>query len=196
MTEILTRQPCAHSRVEEGQVWSRAASAGPTPGCGLAQHGPDRTTWFVLVQLGSDWTLLGMAAARHACQVDVIKRVRAARGAVNMSLDDFAAAIGVGRQTLIRIENGTRTPRDHEYEQMAAASGLPLGFFYEEDLVDALGGRAALRMSDQLERQAEELSELREALASLSTDVLRLGTELEEHRVAGHPRAQGEDAEQ
>lgn len=124
----------------------------------------------------------------------MIKRVRAARGAVNMSLDDFAAAIGVGRQTLIRIENGTRTPRDHEYEQMAGVSGLPLGFFYE-DLDDALGGRAELRMSDQLERQAAELTELREALASLSTDVLRLGTELEEHRVAGHPRAQGEDVE-
>lgn len=194
MTEFLTRQAGAHPRVKEGQVWSRAASAGPARRCGLAQHVADRTTWFGVVQLGSYWPLLSRASRPTLSRVDVIKRVRAARGAVNMSLDDFAAAIGVGRQTLIRIENGTRTPRDHEYEQMAGVSGLPLGFFYG-DLDDALGGRAELRMSDQLERQAKELSELREALASLSTDVLRLGTELEEHRVVGHPKAQGEDAE-
>jgi hypothetical protein len=51
----------------------------------------------------------------------------------------MSLAIGMGRQTLVRIENGSREPKDHEYEAMARVSGLPLGFFHAEDLDAVLG---------------------------------------------------------
>jgi len=46
-----------------------------------------------------------------------------------MSLEKFASAIGMGRSTLVRIENGSREPDEAEYAAMARESGLPLGFF-------------------------------------------------------------------
>lgn len=69
----------------------------------------------------------------------MIQRVRAARGSLNQSLDDFAETLDLGRSTLVRIESGKRKPKHYELERMAAASGLPLGFFTVPDLHLALG---------------------------------------------------------
>lgn len=72
--------------------------------------------------------------------METVRRVRAARGSLNQSLDEFADAIGIGRQTLVRIENGSREPKPHEYEAMARVSGLPIEFFTVRDLRAALAG--------------------------------------------------------
>lgn len=86
------------------------------------------------------------------------RRVRAARGSVNQSLDEFAAAIGVGRGTLVRIEAGTRTAKPHELAAMADVSGLPLAFFTVADLHDALG--EAPPEEDRLTRLEAKYDEL------------------------------------
>ncbi|MCW3018612.1 MAG: hypothetical protein JWN10_920 [Solirubrobacterales bacterium] len=70
--------------------------------------------------------------------MDSGKRARAARGAVNLSLDKFAKAIGVGRNTVIANESGERTLKRHEIDRMAEVSGLPVEFFTTPDLDVAL----------------------------------------------------------
>src|SRR3954469_8271923 len=111
--------------------------------------------------------------------MDTVRRVRAARGAVNMSLDDFASAIGVGRQTLVRIENGSRKPRDHEYQHMADVSGLPLGFFYA-DLKAVLNGPEDPTLSERIAALEDAVSSLRAAMVSLAAgNVQRTQEQLE-----------------
>lgn len=122
-----------------------------------------------------------------------------------MSLDDFAKAIGVGRQTLVRIEGGERTPRDHEYERMAAVSGLPLAFFYIDDLDSALGAPQqpvvnsivsdlTARMGEAEKaatRQAQETADLRAGLTALQIAVATYARAIEElggtDPQSGHP---------
>lgn len=59
-----------------------------------------------------------------------------------MSLTKFAKAMAVGRNTIIKNENGSRMPKDHEIKRMAELSGLPLEFFTTPDLRAALVGEA------------------------------------------------------
>lgn len=89
---------------------------------------------------------------------------------MNLSLTEFAKAIGVGRQTLVRIESGDREPKAHEYKAMADASGLPLEFFTTPDLRGALAGAdlaptLAERVSE-LERELEAMDDRYDALQS------------------------------
>jgi transcriptional regulator with XRE-family HTH domain len=99
---------------------------------------------------------------------DYVTRVRAARGALNMSLDEFAAEIGVGRSTLIRIEAGKREPKEHELLRMASASGLPVEFFEIEDLHEALAN-------------AREVPGLSEHVEALGHRLDALSAKLEQH---------------
>lgn len=119
------------------------------------------------MQVGSVWPLNGAVRTGTVIVVKppITKRVRAARGAVNMSLDDFADAIHIGRSTLIRIENGTRSPEDHELETMAQVSGLPFEFFKATSLNDALGAEADESLRAQVQRIAADLADLRRTLA-------------------------------
>jgi transcriptional regulator with XRE-family HTH domain len=55
-----------------------------------------------------------------------------------MSLTKFAKAMGVGRNTVIKNENGSREPKDAEIEAMVRLSGLPFEFFTTPDLESAL----------------------------------------------------------
>lgn len=112
--------------------------------------------------------------------MDYVKRVRAARGSLNLSLDDFAALIGVGRSTLIRIENGTREPKDHEYEKMADKTGLPLAFFLVPNLEEAMAGPAP--SESELDELRTDVKELRAAVTALSADSVRHSRELQELR--------------
>lgn len=105
--------------------------------------------------------------------VDYVERVRAARGAKNLSLTKFAAQIGMGRSTLVRIEQGVREPEYDEYVAMARVSGLPLAFFTAPDLGEALGQAGA-------EVGASEVSALREAIAELVAVTARHSQELSE----------------
>ena len=157
------------------------------------------------MQVGSQRILFGASITLNLGGVDATQRVRAARGAKNMSLDEFADAIGIGRQTLIRIENGSRTPRDHEYEKMADVSGLPLAFFYV-DLDVALGGPPpganpivsdlTARMGEAEKaatRQGQELEDLRVALTELQIVVHEHARAIEELRDTDHQTERPEE---
>jgi transcriptional regulator with XRE-family HTH domain len=75
-------------------------------------------------------------------QDELRRRVRAARAYAGMSLDRMAAALGVGRQTLVRIERGERKPKRMELREMAAISGLPVEFFSADFRLLAAPGEA------------------------------------------------------
>lgn len=106
-----------------------------------------------------------------------------------MSLDSFAAAVGMGRSTLVRVENGTRDPERHELEAMSRASGLPLGFFLAEDLHTALERDAEPALADRVDQLESQISELRAAVLELAAGNLRLArTQLE---TAGKDRPSG-----
>jgi len=99
---------------------------------------------------------------------EMIRRVRAARGAVNLSLGKFAKAIGVGRMTLVRVENGSRDPRENELRAMARVSHLPYGFFTAPDLDAVLGDAAEHAPGDRISlRDVAERLERLEATAGL-----------------------------
>jgi transcriptional regulator with XRE-family HTH domain len=115
--------------------------------------------------------------------MDTIRRVRAARGSLNLSLDDFADAIGIGRQTLIRIENGSREPKPHEYEAMARVTGLPLEFFTTVDLSAALAG------ADQQPTLAKRVDELEAQVARLAGERQELLAEMARMAAAAVRRA-------
>lgn len=134
--------------------------------------------------------------------MDTVQRVRAARGSVNQSLDDFAKAVGIGRQTLVRIESGQRELKPHEEEAMARVSGLPIEFFRVADLHDALAG------SDQAPSLAERVAQLerdmmavkRSAAAGAPAPGGELGRRLEEHQTTSrdpgaHDSHPGTDAQ-
>lgn len=55
--------------------------------------------------------------------------MRAARGYAGLSVSELAAAIGVGAQTIKRIEAGRRAPRKMEIWAIADVCGLPLAWF-------------------------------------------------------------------
>lgn len=103
--------------------------------------------------------------------MDAVKRVRAARGSMNLSLTEFAKVIRIGRQTLVRIESGERTPKDEEYERMAKASGLPVEFFTTESLHDALAG------ADQEPTLSSRVAELERGLRELSETIAQSAIE-------------------
>ncbi len=61
------------------------------------------------------------------------RRVRAARayGGYRRA-EDLAAAIGIGRSTLLKIEKGERLPKHWELVAIAELCGLPRDFFTAE----------------------------------------------------------------
>jgi transcriptional regulator with XRE-family HTH domain len=60
---------------------------------------------------------------------DIRKRVRAARGYAGYSLDDLAGKVGMGRQTIFRLESGERACKEMELREIARVCGLPFEFF-------------------------------------------------------------------
>ena len=101
------------------------------------------------------------------------ERVRAARGAVNMSLSKFAEAISMGRSTLVRIENGERQAEEHELERISKTSGLPVGFFLVDDLDAVLDGAHEPNLAERVTALEDQVTGLRAGLAALSADSLR-----------------------
>jgi transcriptional regulator with XRE-family HTH domain len=92
---------------------------------------------------------------------EIARRVRAARAYAGLSVSELASRIGLGLQTIKRIESGKRTARRFEVWAIAEACNLPREFF-EIDL-DLLNRRAATlqealaRVDERLERIEREL---------------------------------------
>jgi transcriptional regulator with XRE-family HTH domain len=68
---------------------------------------------------------------------ETARRVRAARAYAGLSIPRLAKELGVGMQTIKRIESGRRSPRRYELWGIADICGLPSGFF--ERSFDVLG---------------------------------------------------------
>lgn len=95
---------------------------------------------------------------------DEARRVRAARAYADMTLDELAKAAGLGRMTIVRLENGT-TPLSRKYLLvLAEATGLPTEFFTEPYDRRGAGGEVAQR----LDRIEQILSGLGEAVSDMS----------------------------
>jgi transcriptional regulator with XRE-family HTH domain len=60
---------------------------------------------------------------------ELARRVRAARAYAGLSVRDLADTIGIGLQTIKRIEAGTRAPRKMEIWAIAEACELPREWF-------------------------------------------------------------------
>src|SRR3954451_17915597 len=60
---------------------------------------------------------------------EIARRVRAARAYSGMSVSDLADVVGLGVQTVKRIEAGKRTARPFEIWAIAEACALPREFF-------------------------------------------------------------------
>lgn len=93
---------------------------------------------------------------------EVARRVRAARAYAGLSVYDVANAIGLGAQTIKRIEAGRRTPRSFEIWAIADVCGLPREWFTAD--FDALC-RQAERQTALLDRVEDRLNALTELLA-------------------------------
>ena len=98
------------------------------------------------------------------------RRIQALRAYVGLSLDDFAKRIGVGRQTLVRIENGEREAvKRMELREMANAALIPIDFFTVD--FDRLPEIAQAAAGNRLER---EVAELRTTVEELRGAVVKL----------------------
>ena len=89
------------------------------------------------------------------------RRVRAARAYAGLSVPELANRIGLGKQTIRRIEQGTRATRRFEIWAIAEACALPREFF-EIDL-DLLSRRAST-LQDTLARVDERLDGIQRTL--------------------------------
>jgi transcriptional regulator with XRE-family HTH domain len=93
---------------------------------------------------------------------ELARRVRGARAYAGLSIPQLAERLGVGAQTVKRIESGRRAPRSYELWAIADICGVPRGLFELdfEDLSRANGGLAAVlgevnRRLGRLERRLE-----------------------------------------
>jgi transcriptional regulator with XRE-family HTH domain len=99
--------------------------------------------------------------APMSSSTETARRVRAARAYAGLSVNELAGRIGLGLQTIKRIESGKRTARRFEIWAIAEACNLPREFF-EVDL-DLLSRRAAV-LQEALARVDERLDRIERRL--------------------------------
>jgi transcriptional regulator with XRE-family HTH domain len=92
---------------------------------------------------------------------ETARRVRAARAYAGLSVSELANRIGLGLQTIKRIESGKRTARRFEIWAIGEACGLPREFF-EMDL--ELLNRQATVAQETLARVEERLARIERAM--------------------------------
>src|SRR5690349_6833259 len=95
--------------------------------------------------------------------METARRVRAARAYAGLSVNELASRIGLGLQTIKRIECGKRTARRFEIWAIAEACDLPRDFF-ELDL-ELLSRRAAM-LQDTLTRVEERLERIERRISA------------------------------
>lgn len=60
-------------------------------------------------------------------------RIAKARNHAGLNQGELAEKLGVSRNTLNRWENGSRNPSVKNLQALAEVTGVPLGWFYQED---------------------------------------------------------------
>jgi transcriptional regulator with XRE-family HTH domain len=101
---------------------------------------------------------------------ETARRIRAARAYAGLSITELAERLGVGEQTVKRIEGGRRTVRRYELWGIADVCGLPRKFFEASNL-GTVGDEArevfsALRrLEDRLNRIEERLDQACQTLS-------------------------------
>ena len=108
---------------------------------------------------------------------DVGKRIRAARGEKGWKQKHLAAEVQVEPITVSRWERGATTPDLDVLGLVAEATGKPLSYFVDDERKATSGAElgdvalrieaAADRISEEAERVAAMLAEVREELARL-----------------------------
>ncbi|MEA2483117.1 MAG: Helix-turn-helix domain [Thermoleophilaceae bacterium] len=97
---------------------------------------------------------------------ELARRVRAGRTYAQLSVAELAERIGMGAQTIKRIESGRRAARRHEVWGIAEACGLPRAF-YEVDFEFLL--EKAEAVTEVLSRIDDRLARL-EARGGIATE--------------------------
>ena len=93
--------------------------------------------------------------------MEVARRVRAARAYAGLSVAELADRLGMGVQTIKRVESARRAARRFELAAIAEACELPRAFF-EVDFDDLCGEATAQR--ELLTRIEDRLNRLEQAL--------------------------------
>lgn len=95
-------------------------------------------------------------APPNGTQTEIARRVRAARAYAGLSVADLAERVGLGLQTIKRIESGKRNARPFEVWAIAEACELPRAFFDLDfqDLCQAASGHQDMlaRIDGRLEK--------------------------------------------
>jgi transcriptional regulator with XRE-family HTH domain len=98
-------------------------------------------------------------------QSELARRVRAARAYAGLSVSELANRVGLGLQTIKRIESGKRTARPFEVWAIAEACELPREFF-DLDFKDLCNAAAA--QQDMLARIDDRLDQLERTLGPVT----------------------------
>lgn len=101
--------------------------------------------------------------------MDLAQRVKAARGATGLNQEDFGNLAGISGQSVKLTEGGKRTPKPHEYEAWAEASGFPVAFFYCDDLYAVFGDERSATTIARLVELERKVADLETALDARPT---------------------------
>lgn len=115
------------------------------------------------------------------------RRLAALRDSRGLTQDELAHEAGVSVKTVSRFENGRHDGRRTTVRQIAKALGVD-----EADILGPPLDPLGLGATTQLDRIEQTLSELREAVATLAADNLRLSRGLEDLRGKGRRKGRGE----
>jgi transcriptional regulator with XRE-family HTH domain len=96
-------------------------------------------------------------------QIETARRVRAARAYAGMSVSELAERVGLGLQTIKRIESGKRNARPFEVWAIAEGCDLPRAFF-DLDFVELCN--VAVAQQEMLARIDGRLDKLERAVGS------------------------------
>jgi transcriptional regulator with XRE-family HTH domain len=94
-------------------------------------------------------------------EIDIGRRIRAARALADLSASDVGDRIGLSKDTMRKYEGGHRVPKADVIERVAQACGLPVEFFYVDlsvlaDWPAAMAGQLSA-IQDRLARIEAEL---------------------------------------
>jgi transcriptional regulator with XRE-family HTH domain len=98
-------------------------------------------------------------------QKELGEKIRQARVIANISQEDLAKIVGIGRNSMIETEKGRREVSISELKIIAEATGKPLSFFLEDEpeiKVATNHSKDIIDLRDLTESQKEFIHKLKE----------------------------------